>query len=51
MWKLKKGQNDLLGRTDTDSQTLKNLLFPKERGWELGGCSGDVGWKYFKTGW
>ena len=25
MWNLKKGHNDFLGRTDTDSQTLKNL--------------------------
>ena len=28
-----KGRNELLCRTDTDSQTLKNLWFPKERGW------------------
>ena len=25
MWNLKKGHNELLFRTDTDSQTLKNL--------------------------
>ena len=25
MWNLKKGQTELLCRTDTDSQTLKNL--------------------------
>ena len=36
MWNLKKGQNELLCRTDTDSQTLKILWFPKERGWEWG---------------
>ena len=30
MWNLKKGQNELLCRTDADSQTLKNLCFPKE---------------------
>ena len=30
MWNLKKGQNELLCRTDTDSQTLKNLQLPKE---------------------
>ena len=30
MWNLKKGQTELLCRTDTDSQTLKNLLFPKK---------------------
>ena len=29
MWNLKKGQTELC-RTDTDSQTLKNLWFPKE---------------------
>ena len=36
MWNLKNGQNELLCRTDTDSQTLKNLWSPKEtvRGWE-----------------
>ena len=33
-WTLK-GHNELLCRTDTDSQTLKNLLFPKETGWGL----------------
>ena len=32
MWNLKKGQNKLLCRTDTDSQTLKILWFPKETG-------------------
>ena len=32
MWNLKKGHNDLC-RTDTDSQTLKNLRFPNETGW------------------
>ena len=46
MWNLKKGQNELLGRTDTDSQPLKNLWFPKERGWGVGGCAGGVGWKF-----
>ena len=25
-WSLKKGQNELLCRTDTDSQTLKNMV-------------------------
>lgn len=33
MWNLRRGHNELLGRTDTDSQTLKNLWFPKETGW------------------
>ena len=37
MWSLKKGHNELLCRTDTDSQTLKNLRFPKETGWGVGG--------------
>ena len=32
MWNLKKGYSELLCRTDTDSQTLKNLWFPKETG-------------------
>ena len=32
MWNLKKGYNEHLWRTDTDSQTLKNLQFPKETG-------------------
>ena len=33
MWNLKKGQNELLCRTDADSQTLKNLWSPKETIW------------------
>ena len=36
MWNLKKGQTELLCRTDTDSQTLKNLWFPKETVWGMG---------------
>ena len=32
----KKGHNELLCRTDTDSQTLKNLWFPNETGWGVG---------------
>ena len=45
--KKKKGHNELC-RTDTDSQTLKNLWFPNET------CCGGVGyieglgWKYYK---
>ena len=35
MWSPKKGHNKLLCRTATDSQTLKNLWFPKERGWGM----------------
>ena len=33
MWNLKKGHNELLCRTDADSQTLKNLGFPNETVW------------------
>ena len=33
MWNLNKGYNELLCRTETDSQTLKNLCLPKETGW------------------
>ena len=33
MWNVKKAHNELLCRTDTDSQTLKNLWFPKETVW------------------
>ena len=36
MWNLKKGHNKLLCRTNTDSQTLKNLWFPNETGWAVG---------------
>ena len=50
MWNLKKGHNELLCRTDTDSQTLKNVWFPNETGWEVGGCAGGLGWKCYKIG-
>ena len=33
----KKGHNEFLCRTDTDSQTLKNLCFPNETGCGVGG--------------
>ena len=36
----KKGHNELLCRTDTDSQTLKNSWFPNETGCGVGGCTG-----------
>ena len=36
MWNLKKGHNELLCRTDTDSQTLKNFWFPNETGCGVG---------------
>ena len=45
MWNLKKGNNELC-RTETDSQTLKNLWLPKEKGCggrdELGVWDGNV---------
>ena len=47
MWNLKKGHNELC-RTDTDSQTLKNLWFPNETGWGVGGCTEGLGWKCYK---
>ena len=40
MWNLKKGQTELLCRTDTDSQTLKNLWSLEETVWGWG----DVLW-------
>ena len=33
MWNLKKGQTELLCRTDADSQTLKNLWSLEETVW------------------
>ena len=41
MWKLKKGYSELLRRTETDSQTLKNLWLPMETGWW-----GGMGWGF-----
>ena len=37
-WNLKIGYNELLCRTDTDSQTLTNIWFPKET--DCGGGNG-----------
>ena len=49
MWNLKKkGHNELLCRTDTDTQTLKNLWFPNETGWGVGECTEGLGWKFYK---
>ena len=45
MWNLKKGQTELLCRTDADSQTLKYLWSPEETVWGVGGCAWAVGWK------
>lgn len=39
MRNLKKGQTELLCRTDADSQTLKNLWSPEETVWGVGGCA------------
>ena len=44
----KKGQNELPCRTDMDSQTLKNLWFPKETDWGEEGCTEGFGWKCYK---
>ena len=41
MWNRKKGHNELLCRTNTYSQTLKNL-FPNETGWGAGERGGAV---------
>ena len=46
----KKGYNELLRRTETDSQTLKNLWLPKETGWWGEGWDGALGWKCCKSG-
>ena len=35
--------DELLCRTDTDSQTLKNIWFPRETGWGIGECTGGRG--------
>ena len=40
MWNLKKGQTELLCRTDADSQTLKNLWSLDETVWEVGDVLG-----------
>ena len=46
MWNVKKAHNELLCRTDTDSQTLKNLWFPKgdsSGGWGIcWGCGLEI---------
>ena len=40
MWNLKKGQTELLCRTDADSQTLKNLWSLEETVWAWGDVLG-----------
>ena len=49
-WNLKKGQMELLCRTDADSQTLKNLWSLEETVWGVGGCAWVVGWKSCEIG-
>ena len=43
MWNLKTGQNELLCRTDTDSQTLKSSWLPKDTVWGVGRCAWGLG--------
>ena len=50
MWNLKKAHNELLCRTDTDSQTLKELMVSTGDSLGGGGCTGAVGWKSYKIG-
>ena len=50
MWNVKKGQTELLGRTDADSQALKNLWSLEETVWGLGGCAWVVRWKSCEIG-
>jgi len=50
MWNLKKGQTELLCRTDTDSQTLKNLWSPEEAVWGVGGYAWVMGCQTFEIG-
>ena len=48
MWNLNKGHKELLCRTDTDSQTLKNLWFLNETGLGMGGCTEGLGWTCYR---
>ena len=50
MRNLKKRHNELLCRTDTDLQTLKNVWFPRETGLGLGGCTGGLEGNAIKLG-
>ena len=45
-----KRHSELLCKMDTDPQTLKNLWFPNEIGWGVGGCSGGLEWRCYKIG-
>ena len=46
----KKGYKELLYRTDSNSQTLQNLWFPKETGCGGWGWAGGSGWKSYIIG-
>ena len=48
MWNLKKGNSEIICKTETYSQTLKNLCLPKETGWVGEGWTGGLGWKSSK---
>ena len=50
MWNLKKGHNELLCKTDTDSQTLENLWFPKDTVLGVRKCTRGLGMKCYKIG-
>ena len=43
------GLKETMHRTDTDSQTLKNLWFPNETDGDVGGCTEALGWKCCKN--
>jgi len=49
MCNLKKGHNELLCRTDTDSQTEKLMVSKGDR-LGGGGWAGDLGWKCYRIG-
>ena len=46
--KKKKDANELICRTETDSETLKNLWLPKGTGQGKEGWTGILGWKCSK---
>ena len=47
---LKKGQTELLCRTDADSQTLRNLWSLEGTVWGVGRCAWVMGWKSCEIG-
>jgi len=50
MWNLKKGETELLCRTDVDPQTLKNLWSLEETVLGVWGSAWVVGWKSCEIG-